>query len=474
MATPVPLNDALRDEYEALFASARVRPEHVREVTATAHRVMLPANLARYRAVEAATGVPAWVVGIIHSMEAGGNFSSHLHNGDPLTERTVQVPAGRPTAGVPPFTWEASAIDALRFHDLDQWTEWTVAGIGYVFERYNGFGYRNNHPEVKSPYLWSFTTVYSSGKYIEDHKWSPTAVSKQCGAMAILRPLVDAGQVSLPTRPLPAEDDGAAVTPHVSEAAGVHAAPAAAPPYPGHTLRINVREPAVGMVQQRLLDLGIREVGDVDSDFGEDTERAVKLFQARSADDAGAPLTIDGVVGQKTWRALFGINTPPSAAPVASGPLIDAVLSIAAGQIGQRESPLGSNRGEMVDQYLTNVDAALLGNPWCMAFVYWCFQQAAMQSGSTNLVPRTAGVLEAWRRSQGRPGVEILLAADAIKDPDQVKPGMVFFMDFGGGMGHCGIVAEMIDGRPVTIEGNSNDDGSREGIRRLQARAAPD
>ena len=195
MATPVPLNDALRDEYEALFASARVRPEHVREVTATAHRVMLPANLARYRAVEAATGVPAWVVGIIHSMEAGGNFSSHLHNGDPLTERTVQVPAGRPTAGVPPFTWEASAIDALRFHDLDQWTEWTVAGIGYVFERYNGFGYRNNHPEVKSPYLWSFTTAYSSGKYIEDHKWSPTAVSKQCGAMAILRPLVDAGQV---------------------------------------------------------------------------------------------------------------------------------------------------------------------------------------------------------------------------------------------------------------------------------------
>jgi lysozyme family protein len=66
--------------------------------------------------------VPWELIAALHEREAGGSFKGHLHNGDPLTGRTYHVPAGRPAKGSPPFTWEASAIDALTMapHSLDQ------------------------------------------------------------------------------------------------------------------------------------------------------------------------------------------------------------------------------------------------------------------------------------------------------------------------------------------------------------------
>ncbi len=97
-------------------------------------------------------------------MEASQNFTRHLHNGDPLTARTRQVPAGRPRTGNPPFTWEASATDALTLDGFNSWTDWTVAGALFKLERFNGSGYRLYHPQVKSPYLWSFSNHYTEGQ----------------------------------------------------------------------------------------------------------------------------------------------------------------------------------------------------------------------------------------------------------------------------------------------------------------------
>jgi hypothetical protein len=37
-------------------------------------------------------------------------------------------------------------------------------------------------------------------------------------------------------------------------------------------------------------------------------------------------------------------------------------------------------------------------------------------------------------------------------------------MDFGGGAGHTGLVVGIQSGKLVTIEGNTNDGGSREGV----------
>ncbi|MHC1791331.1 peptidoglycan-binding protein [Solidesulfovibrio sp.] len=198
MSRGVPFDAALAREYRELFATATIRPGQAGEVARLARRLAEPTRAARYRAVGERVGAPWLVVGIIHALEASLDFNRHLHNGDPLAGRTVRVPKGRPLAGNPPFAWEDSAADALTLAGLSGWEDWSVAGLAYVFERYNGFGYRRRQPPVRSPYLWSFTTAYTSGKYVADHVWSDTAVSRQCGAMALVRALTDAGLACLP------------------------------------------------------------------------------------------------------------------------------------------------------------------------------------------------------------------------------------------------------------------------------------
>lgn len=176
-----------RPEYEALWASASVRPENASEVRAAARRII--ANRPRYDGVSRETGVPWYVIGILHSMECGFSFEKHLHNGDPLRRRTVQVPKGRPTTHDGPFTWEESAVDALRYDGLDKIRDWSIPRIAFCLESFNGFGYVRYG--VHSPYLWSFTTAYERGKFIADGKWSSVAVSKQCGGMAVLKALIE-------------------------------------------------------------------------------------------------------------------------------------------------------------------------------------------------------------------------------------------------------------------------------------------
>lgn len=128
-------------------------------------------------------------------------------------------------------------------------------------------------------------------------------------------------------------------------------------------------------------------------------------------------------------------------------------LEIAITQIGQKEKPIGSNWGHPVQDYLASVGIHFAAS-WCFAFVYWCFRQAAEELNVINLCPKTGGVLNAWRL-----GVKFRVIATP-------QPGDIFIMDLGHGLGHAGIVEENgSDGIHVnTIDGNTNDNGSREGI----------
>lgn len=120
-------------------------------------------------------------------MEGSCNFKVHLHNGDPLTGKTVQVPAGRPRNGTPPFTWEISAEDALIVKGFHNISDWSIPAMLYRFEGYNGFGYRKTSINIPSPYLWSFSNHYNKGKFVADGKFNGSAVSKQCGTAVLLR-----------------------------------------------------------------------------------------------------------------------------------------------------------------------------------------------------------------------------------------------------------------------------------------------
>ena len=87
---------------------------------------------------------------------------------------------------------------------------------------------------------------------------------------------------------------------------------------------------------------------DEDGDFGQLTASAVKLFQARSLDSDGKPLSVDGAVGRTTWSALFGTTVVmPATPPAPPDDLLRRVIDVAASEEQQRirEVPLGSNRG---------------------------------------------------------------------------------------------------------------------------------
>jgi hypothetical protein len=246
---------------------------------------------------------------------------------------------------------------------------------------------------------------------------------------------------------------------------------AAAPAYPGHLLERNTSDTAnTLLIQQRLKSLGYTQRNSkgqevalkIDGDFGLHTQNAVELFQMRHTDSNGLALVVDGVVGPATWAALFGLATLPVALAPASGSLPDAVIRIAAGEVGVREVPPGSNRGPRVNDYLKSVGLGG-GYAWCAAFVFWCFREGSKQLGQLNPAIKTAGVLDMWNRARAA-GFLTVGAKEAAANPSLLAPGMIFVFSTGSGLGHTGIVIGINGLQIETIEGNTDAGGSRNGI----------
>lgn len=179
-------------EYAAMFASLQLR-ESNRE-SAQWHVRMMRQSRSRYAAAGRRTGVPWYFIAAVHGLEASFNFRAHFHNGDfPLTQRTRQVPAGRPSVWLPPSDWESSAADALRLMGFAGERDWSLPHTLYRLEAFNGFGYRRMGRAT--PYLWSFSTHYERGKFVADGRFDPRARSQQCGAAVLLKLLEQAGEL---------------------------------------------------------------------------------------------------------------------------------------------------------------------------------------------------------------------------------------------------------------------------------------
>jgi lysozyme family protein len=141
--------------------------------------------------------IPWYFIACVHYMECSFSFKHHLHNGDPLTGYTTHVPANRPKVGHgPPFTFEESAVDALKLMKYDKVTNWSLPFILQKLEGYNGFGYSKRG--IHTPYLWSFSNQYTKGKYVKDGVFSADAVSQQMGAAVILKRMEDRAIISIP------------------------------------------------------------------------------------------------------------------------------------------------------------------------------------------------------------------------------------------------------------------------------------
>lgn len=131
--------------------------------------------------------------------------------------------------------------------------------------------------------------------------------------------------------------------------------------------------------------------------------------------------------------------------------LAQKTLEIAIAQIGVEEIPKYSNSGPEVEIYLKSVGLTK-GYSWCMAFVYWCTQSACRQITIKNPLKKTGGVLDQYNSNP-------LL----VRTTPEV--GDIFIMDLGKGLGHTGLVEKIVNNIIYTIEGNTNDTGSREGYK---------
>lgn len=140
-------------------------------------------------------------------------------------------------------------------------------------------------------------------------------------------------------------------------------------------------------------------------------------------------------------------------------------VALARQSVGVREEPLGSNWGPYVKIYLASVGLTD-PEPWCAAFVNYKIQQAATQLGQKAQWPKTGYCpsIGDWARANNA-----FLSAPVA--------GCVFLVHSSaeGRYIHTGfVIAVNDDGTVSTVEGNTNDDGSANGIGIFARRRAID
>jgi hypothetical protein len=217
------------------------------------------------------------------------------------------------------------------------------------------------------------------------------------------------------------------------------------------------RAPEVKELQTLLMQKGFLTDEEITGVFNDETESAVRSFQAQNLDKHGQPLVVDGKVGDLTWWSLH--NPKPSVQATSAvdftqmpaegfggsqrgrAALAGAIeqLRDGAGEVG------GNNRGPFVRKYLHGL--AEEGEPWCAGFVSFCFSQIPggipfpYSVGARNILNEFDD--KGWARKP--------------ESGYQPKPGdiVVFWREsLSSGHGHVGLVHQLNDGFLYTIEGN--------------------
>jgi lysozyme family protein len=165
-------------EYSRQWNAMVINPERRAELTRLAQFAIGHKQI--YQEVEKVTGVPWYLVAVIHRRESDADFSTYLGNGEPLNRVTRMVPRGRG-----PFaSFADGAIDALRLDGFMSVKDWRLEKILYFCELFNGAGYSNR--VLPSPYIWGGTNQQRPGKYVADGQFSASTWDTQPGCAPIL------------------------------------------------------------------------------------------------------------------------------------------------------------------------------------------------------------------------------------------------------------------------------------------------
>jgi lysozyme family protein len=175
-----------RAGYLAMWTRAKLLPAKRTDALAAARKIADDTHRSAFQAVEAATGVPWFLVGCLLYRESDLNLGTYLGNGQSLSHVTTVEPIGRG----PWPTFLAGAVDALKHEGMTGIapSDWTADRMLYWCERFNGQGYFGHG---NSPYIWAGTDQYSGGLFVADHDYDPNAHDDRLGVAAIFKALAE-------------------------------------------------------------------------------------------------------------------------------------------------------------------------------------------------------------------------------------------------------------------------------------------
>lgn len=211
-----------------------------------------------------------------------------------------------------------------------------------------------------------------------------------------------------------------------------------------------------GKVAQRIqewLCLNGCEV-DIDGDFGKVTEIALGDFQSR------AKLPKTGTVDQATHDTLVAPMLR-SLAPKIDGASAFGEAVVAVANVHLAEHPRetgGDNRGPWVRLYMDGNEGPAWF--WCAGFVTFLMRQAAELLDVKMPIEgsMSCDTLAAQAKNAG------IFLSEANATPEKITPGSIFLVRrTASDWTHTGIVTRADTEVFGTIEGNTNDDGNRNG-----------
>ncbi len=193
----------------------------------------------------------------------------------------------------------------------------------------------------------------------------------------------------------------------------------------------------------------------IDDDFGPATEAAVKAFQSQKN------LSGNGVVDNSAFAQLVA---PMRAALASITPqrrsLGELVVAYAQQHLQQHPREIGGqNKGPWVRLYMDGHEGTEWA--WCAGFACFCLRQAANATGAAMPITPSFSCdsLAASAKSKGK-----FLGQPSASGRESITPGSLFLVrKTSTDWTHTGIVVRAETEIIKTIEGNTNDDGSREG-----------
>ncbi|WLQ13318.1 peptidoglycan-binding protein [Hahella aquimaris] len=197
----------------------------------------------------------------------------------------------------------------------------------------------------------------------------------------------------------------------------------------------------------------------IDSDFGQATELAVRAFRAQNNLSTGNN-TVDGKVDSDLFRILIEpMLSVLQPLPPINGSLGSMVVEYANNHLQRHPVEVGGqNRGPWVRLYMNGKEG--YNWPWCAGFVTFILRQACdtLRISMPIKGSFSCDSLAAQAQAKG------LFVSEAKRSFSNLSDVAIFLnRRTSTDWIHTGFVTRFSDGTFDTIEGNTNDEGSREG-----------